>query len=228
MIKQIVKKIIYRERSSGNAYIDYCRRGGATIGKNVTVYNARNTTIDETSLQHIFIGDNTQITAGVIVLAHDYSYSVLGNIFGELPRQQRDTVIGKNVFIGMNSVILMGAKIGDNVIVGAGSVVSGSIPSNSVCAGNPAKVICSLEQFLDKSRVRFEESAKCYYAGINRKNQKVTEDDMIVYRSLFTEKSEMDRFVADGNFCGLENKKKVNMESYRKYRAFNDFMEDIQ
>ena len=228
MIKQIVKKIIYRERSSGNAYIDYCRRGGATIGKNVTVYNARNTTIDETSLQHIFIGDNTQITAGVIVLAHDYSYSVLGNIFGELPRQQRDTVIGKNVFIGMNSVILMGAKIGDNVIVGAGSVVSGSIPSNSVCAGNPAKVICSLELFLDKSRVRFEESAKCYYAGINRKNQKVTEDDMIVYRSLFTEKSEMDRFVADGNFCGLENKKKVNMESYRKYRTFNDFMEDIQ
>ena len=93
MIKQIVKKIIYRERSSGNAYIDYFRRGGATIGKNVTVYNARNTTIDETSLQHIFIGDNTQITAGVIVLAHDYSYSVLGNIFGELPRQQRDTVI---------------------------------------------------------------------------------------------------------------------------------------
>lgn len=56
----------------------------------------------------------------------------------------------------------------------------------------------------------------------------MTEDDMIVYRSLFTEKSEMDRFVADGNFCGLENKKKVNMESYRKYRTFNNFMEDIQ
>ena len=166
-----------------------------------------------------FIGDNTQITAGVIVL---------GNIFGELPRQQRDTVIGKNVFIGMNSVILMGAAIGDNVIVGAGSVVSGSIPSNSVCAGNPAKVICSLEQFLDKARVRFEESAKCYYAGINRKNRKVTEDDMIIYRSLFTEKSEMDRFVADGNFCGLESKKKVNMESYRKYKTFNDFVEDMQ
>lgn len=194
----------------------------------MTVYNAKNTTIDETSLQHIFIGDNTQITAGVIVLAHDYSYSVLGNIFGELPRQQRDTVIGKNVFIGMNSVILMGAAIGDNVIVGAGSVVSGSIPSNSVCAGNPAKVICSLEQFLDKARVRFEESAKCYYAGINRKNRKMTEDDMIIYRSLFTEKSEMDRFVADGNFCGLESKKKVNMESYRKYKTFNDFVEDMQ
>ena len=71
MIRQVIRKIIYRERSSGDAYIDYCRRGGATIGNNVTVYNAKNTTIDETSLQHIFIGDNTQITAGVIVLAHE-------------------------------------------------------------------------------------------------------------------------------------------------------------
>lgn len=202
--------------------------GGATIGKNVTVYNARNTTIDETSLQHIFIGDNTQITAGVIVLAHDYSYSVLGNIFGELPRQQRDTVIGKNVFIGMNSVILMGAKIGDNVIVGAGSVVSGSIPSNSVCAGNPAKIICSLDQFLVKGRTRFEESARCYYAGIKRKKQDVTEEDMIIYRSLFAEKSEMERYIAYGKFRGVENEKIINMENYRKYKTFNDFMEDIQ
>lgn len=120
MIKQILRKLIYREKSSGEKYIAYCKRGGgATIGNNVTVYSAKNTTIDETSLQHIFIGDNTQITAGVIILAHDYSYSVLGNIYGELPRQQRDTIIGKNVFIGMNSIILMGSNIGDNVIIGA-------------------------------------------------------------------------------------------------------------
>lgn len=202
--------------------------GGATIGNNVTVYSAKNTTIDETSLQHIFIGDNTQITAGVIILAHDYSYSVLGNIYGELPRQQKDTIIGKNVFIGMNSIILMGSNIGDNVIIGAGSVVSGHIPSNTVCAGNPAKIICSLDQFLVKGRTRFEESARCYYAGIKRKKQDVTEEDMIIYRSLFTEKSEMERYIAYGKFCGVENEKIINMENYRKYKTFNDFMEDIQ
>ena len=202
--------------------------GGATIGNNVTVYSAKNTTIDETSLQHIFIGDNTQITAGVIILAHDYSYSVLGNIYGELPRQQRDTIIGKNVFIGMNSIILMGSNIGDNVIIGAGSVVSGHIPSNTVCAGNPAKIICSLDQFLVKGRTRFEESARCYYAGIKRKKQDVTEEDMIIYRSLFAEKSEMERYIAYEKFRGVENKKIINMENYRKYKTFNDFMEDIQ
>lgn len=228
MIKQILRKLIYREKSSGEKYIAYCKRGGATIGNNVTVYSAKNTTIDETSLQHIFIGDNTQITAGVIILAHDYSYSVLGNIYGELPRQQRDTIIGKNVFIGMNSIILMGSNIGDNVIIGAGSVVSGRIPSNTVCAGNPAKIICSLDQFLVKGRTRFEESARCYYAGIKRKKQNVTEEDMIIYRSLFTEKSEMQRYIACGKFRGVENEKIINMENYRKYETFNDFMEDIQ
>jgi acetyltransferase-like isoleucine patch superfamily enzyme len=228
MIKRILRKLIYREKSSGEKYIAYCKRGGATIGNNVTVYSAKNTTIDETSLQHIFIGDNTQITAGVIILAHDYSYSVLGNIYGELPRQQKDTIIGKNVFIGMNSIILMGSNIGDNVIIGAGSVVSGHIPSNTVCAGNPAKIICSLDQFLVKGRTRFEESARCYYAGIKRKKQDVTEEDMIIYRSLFAEKSEMERYIAYGKFRGVENEKIINMENYRKYKTFNDFMEDIQ
>lgn len=228
MIKRILRKLIYREKSSGEKYIAYCKRGGATIGNNVTVYSAKNTTIDETSLQHIFIGDNTPITAGVIILAHDYSYSVLGNIYGELPRQQKDTIIGKNVFIGMNSIILMGSNIGDNVIIGAGSVVSGHIPSNTVCAGNPAKIICSLDQFLVKGRTRFEESARCYYAGIKRKKQDVTEEDMIIYRSLFAEKSEMERYIAYGKFRGVENEKIINMENYRKYKTFNDFMEDIQ
>ena len=228
MIKRILRKLIYREKSSGEKYIAYCKRGGATIGNNVTVYSAKNTTIDETSLQHIFIGDNTQITAGVIILAHDYSYSVLGNIYGELPRQQKDTIIGKNVFIGMNSIILMGSNIGDNVLSGAGSVVSGHIPSNTVCAGNPAKIICSLDQFLVKGRTRFEESARCYYAGIKRKKQDVTEEDMIIYRSLFAEKSEMERYIAYGKFRGVENEKIINMENYRKYKTFNDFMEDIQ
>lgn len=229
MIKRILRKLIYREKSSGEKYIAYCKRGGgATIGNNVTVYSAKNTTIDETSLQHIFIGDNTQITAGVIILAHDYSYSVLGNIYGELPRKQKDTIIGKNVFIGMNSIILMGSNIGDNVIIGAGSVVSGHIPSNTVCAGNPAKIICSLDQFLVKGRTRFEESARCYYAGIKRKKQDVTEEDMIIYRSLFAEKSEMERYIAYGKFRGVENEKIINMENYRKYKTFNDFMEDIQ
>ena len=64
---------------------------------------------------------------------------------------------------------------------------------------------------------------RSFYVGTD-----VTEEDMIIYRSLFAEKSEMERYIAYGKFRGVENEKIINMENYRKYKTFNDFMEDIQ
>lgn len=60
------------------------------------------------------------------------------------PPQQpdsRDTVIGHDVWLGMNAIVLPGARIGNGVIVGAGAVVGGTVPSYSVVAGNPARVV---------------------------------------------------------------------------------------
>lgn len=61
-------------------------------------------------------------------------------------------VIGNNVFIGMNAIILMCTKIGNNIIIVAGSVVSGNLDSNSVYAGNPEKKICILEEYCEKMK----------------------------------------------------------------------------
>jgi maltose O-acetyltransferase len=60
--------------------------------------------------------------------------------------------IGNKVFIGAGSVILPGVKIGDEVVIGAGSVVAKDVPSKSVVAGVPAKVICSLDDYLNKNK----------------------------------------------------------------------------
>ena len=49
--------------------------------------------------------------------------------------------IGKNCFIGCNSIILKGTELGDGCVVGAGAVISGKFESNSIIAGNPAKII---------------------------------------------------------------------------------------
>lgn len=58
----------------------------------------------------------------------------------------KDVIIGNNVFVGCNCIILKGTEIGDNSIVGAGSVVSGKFPENVVIAGNPARVIREVNQ----------------------------------------------------------------------------------
>ena len=50
-------------------------------------------------------------------------------------------MIGNDCFIGMNSIILKGTTLGNNVIVGAGSVVHGHFPDNVIIAGNPAKIV---------------------------------------------------------------------------------------
>jgi Acetyltransferase (isoleucine patch superfamily) len=60
--------------------------------------------------------------------------------------------IAKNVWIGERSIILKGSEIGENSIIGAGSVVSGKVPANVVYAGNPAKEIRKLDKEEFKTR----------------------------------------------------------------------------
>lgn len=86
--------------------------------------------------------------------------AVGGGHFGEA----RETSIGDNVFIGTHSIVLMGSHIGANSIVGAGSVVSGAWPEGSVIAGNPARLVCTLDEFAAKREQRELSSAVEYAA----------------------------------------------------------------
>jgi acetyltransferase-like isoleucine patch superfamily enzyme len=58
--------------------------------------------------------------------------------------------VGSNVFIGINAIIMPGVTIGDNVVIGSGAVVTRDIPSNSVAAGVPARVVRSLDEYRAK------------------------------------------------------------------------------
>lgn len=104
----------------------------------------------------VTIGKNVRITTGCIILTHDFSWSVLGGVYGECVGAVGTIDIGNNVFIGVNSVILRNTIIEDNVVIGAGSVVSGHLEANSVYAGNPAKKIMSIEELYLKRKEKSE------------------------------------------------------------------------
>ena len=87
------------------------------------------------------IGDDVLISPGCTILTGNYVFERLDVPLPEQGTRSKGVRIGDRVWIGANSVVLDGSAIGDNVIVSAGSVVSGSVPPNSVVLGNPAKVV---------------------------------------------------------------------------------------
>ncbi|MBU3188432.1 acyltransferase [Clostridium bowmanii] len=116
--------------------------GKIHIGSNVGISGA--TIYSKVSIE---IGNYTNIGGNVKILDHDFhpidaEARKMNNMamVGKKP-----IIIGENVFVGCNSIILKGTEIGDNSVVGAGSVVSGKFPANVVIAGNPARIIKRLE-----------------------------------------------------------------------------------
>lgn len=162
MIRSVLKKLIYREKSDSATYVKHLRKLGVQIGDDVTVYDPFRTEVDVTCPWLLRIGNHVRITRGVTILTHDYSWSVLknapdtcGSIFGA----QSPVTIGNNIFIGMNAIITRGVTIGDNVIIGAGSVVTKDCESNSVYGGNPARKIMTLTEYYEKrKKLQFSEA----------------------------------------------------------------------
>jgi len=95
----------------------------------------RNLNLDRINQKGIHVGKNTLIASHVTILSHDHVKRVNG-----MPLMV-DTIIGENCLIGISALIMPGIKIGDQVIVGAGAVVTKDVPSNCIVGGNPAKVI---------------------------------------------------------------------------------------
>lgn len=151
-LKQLMKKFIYREKADSNSYVKFLRSQGAKIGERVNIYAPNKTLIDMTRPWLIDIGNDVQITEDVTILTHGYDWAVLKGVYGEVLGSSGGVKIGNNVFIGMKTTILKGVHIGNNVIIGANSLVNKDIPDNCVVAGNPAKVIMSLEQYYEKRK----------------------------------------------------------------------------
>lgn len=145
---QIVRKILEYLRGEPQ-HLDKLLKRGLKIGKNFNRMGS--VIIDPSHCYHITIGDNVTLAPRVHILAHDSS------TFLFLAKTRAANVtIGNNVFVGAGTIILPGVHIGNRVVIGAGSIVTKDVPDNSVAAGNPAKVICSLDDYLAKEQAKMQ------------------------------------------------------------------------
>jgi acetyltransferase-like isoleucine patch superfamily enzyme len=88
------------------------------------------TKLDKTYPKGIHIGEESYFASGAIMFSHDFSRGL-----------KIDTYVGKRCFIGANAILMAGVKIGDEVIIGSGAIVTKDLPSHSIAVGNPARVI---------------------------------------------------------------------------------------
>jgi acetyltransferase-like isoleucine patch superfamily enzyme len=157
--------------SSPKLYVLLLRNKGVTIGEGTELFG--HITIDCTRPCLVEIGRNCILTDGVILLTHGYDWIVLREKFGEMLCSSGKVVLEENVFVGVNAVILKGVRIGKNTIIGAGSIVTHDIPANCVAAGNPCKVIMSLEEYYKRRKMAYTKEAEAYALEIYLKTKKI-------------------------------------------------------
>lgn len=135
IIKAIIKRISSPEK--------YVRLIGVNLGYNNFIPD-KNCWSSEPYL--ITVGNNCAITNGVRIFTHGGARVARNkypnfDIFGKV-------IIGNNVYIGTNSLIMPGVKIGDGSLIAAGSVVTKSVPPGVVVGGNPARIISTINEYI--------------------------------------------------------------------------------
>lgn len=224
-----INKILHGYKATSKSYIKHMESIGVKIGKDIRLFSPIDTHIDLQNPWLLSFGDNVRITKGVKILTHDYSWSVLSEIEGNICGSVGPVKIGNNVFIGMNAIILKDTIIGDNVIIGAGSVIKGNIESNSVYVGNPAKKIMTIDKFYEIRKERQLNEAinimKSYEECFDSKpNEKILREYFFLYKIRNNElEEEYKQLMNKTGYVDKVNRYYKN--SNPKFDGFEDFLE---
>lgn len=146
------------------------------VGKNTRILTSLSNFGSEPYL--VKIGNECTITSGVKFITHDASVGIVlkyKNISRTINEKKYEIMspieIKDNCMIGVNSIILPGVTIGPNSIVGAGSIVTKDVPEGVIVAGNPAKIICTLDEYYSKIETKKILISKS--VNINQRKQEI-------------------------------------------------------
>lgn len=142
LLKIVRHKLLERKKTR---YIEELTLRGLILGRGVQI--AGDFFIDPSHCYLISIGDNCTLSPNVRLIAHDASTKgLLG--FTKIGKIE----IRKNCYIGDSAIVLPGVTIGPNSIVGAGAVVTKSVPPDVIVVGNPATIVSSVREYAEKIR----------------------------------------------------------------------------
>lgn len=212
-------------RSSQN-FIRFLRRKGIVIGDGTYIQDPKHTLIDFSRPSLVTIGKNCFFNSHVSILTHDWVTNVFINSGRNFLNSSGRVTIGNNVSFGQNVMVLKGVSIGDNCFIGAGSIVTKDICSNSIAVGAPCRVIMSLEDYYQKRLKECEWEAFEYARSIKERFHRLPiPADFIEEFPFFVSGNEVDKYndIPIRSQCGPAFDRFVR-NHHSKYNSFNDFL----
>lgn len=166
-----LRKIIGFEyfRWSERKFESFLRNKGIKLGVNIYWGDIRTINIDTSRPSLVEIGDNVRIDTGMTILTHDYPTWVFKHVYYDFINSSGKVKIGNNVYFAQYCTVLKGVTVGENCIIGFGSLITKDIPPNSVAVGRPAKVIGTLDDYHKKRKIQCIEEAFEYARSIKER-----------------------------------------------------------
>lgn len=155
--------------------VGYARSLGVTVGERCRLLDLNAGTFGSEPYL-ITIGDHVTVTTGAHFVTHDGGVWVFREEHPDAD-MLAPIRVGNNVFLGLNVTVMPGVTIGDNVVIGAGALVTRDIPSDSVAVGVPAKVIMTIEEYWQKVEPRLTGTGKL---NIDQKRALLTEHPELI------------------------------------------------
>ena len=200
LLNRVKKEVLIRtglhRHLDSDSYIQYARKRGCKIGDGTRFLGTKK--LDLGAAPMIEIGENCTITDRVRLVAHTSDAPTLKERYGEENAPSHGSIspitVGDGVFIGENSIVLPNVTIGDYCIIGAGSVVVDDIPSESVAAGNPCRVIMDLDEYRERCLEKEEEMMRTYIQRYRERGIEFGRDDIKEFVRSETSYESVDEF----------------------------------